>query len=243
MIVYITCPGSRHREVEFTVGQRTIVEDAIKAVGEEWDVDITTINLTYESDVLPGSSLISSLGLPNGAGIFAVLTEKKVFTKDDFRKGKVAKTSALFEANPDKICILDASTMNNYGRLETTFNMLPPSVKNVAFTNCEFVKEIGGFFLCGSAGLTSVDFSALSGVTSIGSYFLSDCCQIATVNLAPLNKVTSIGEGFLSKCTSLTNLDMNPLTRLQRVSTSRFMDSCPAWNPESKKMFLSTINQ
>ena len=242
MIVHISCPGTRYAEVQFNVGPRTLVEDAMKAVAEEWDCDITTVNLTYLSDLLPTGSLLASHGLPRNAGIIAVVSEKVVFTKEDFSKGRIARTSALFEANPDKVCILDASTMNNYGRLETSFNMLPPSVKTVAFTNCEFVREIGGFFLCGSVGLTFLDLSALSAVTSIGGYFLSDCAQLRSVDLSPLCNVIAIGAGFFAKCTLLEELDMNPLIRLKRVDSSRFLESCSAWSSESRKQFLDAIN-
>eukprot|EP01060_Flectonema_neradi_P034741 TRINITY_DN61_c0_g1_i2.p1 TRINITY_DN61_c0_g1~~TRINITY_DN61_c0_g1_i2.p1 ORF type:complete len:335 (+),score=41.94 TRINITY_DN61_c0_g1_i2:71-1006(+) len=174
---------------------------------------------------------------PKTASQISVTVTEAMLRNEETRKA----ISSKFSNNPNLECIIDVSGKDV---LEIETEILPSTIRRLAFVNCGSCTAISHHFLNHCDFLVSVSFHGLGNVTEIGAFFLRDCTSLCSANLSTFEKVSVIEEGFFFGCTSLRCIE--GMTSLQSVSQigARFLCDCESLESVNLSAFrhVTTIN-
>ena len=245
--VNVVFPDTAFQNLITDVNTNTLVDDLIQTSANEWNVDVGKIDLSYEGNILPLGSRVSSHGVKCNDELIAVAKDKIVFSKNDLER-EHSMLWTFFHTHPERYCHLDSTTFTRLSSLEVDSTSLPTTVACVAFVYgdkveeissevllmCKLemvtfsgfnnVKRIGNGFCIYSNYLTHVNLSAFTNVEKIGNSFLASCRCLNALDFSGLGKLESIGCDFLSGCTGLKEIDLSPLVSLKSIADGFLFD-------------------
>ena len=227
--ILVSFPDLCLPNIDIDVTANTTGGEVIEVAANEWNVDPTSFNITTGGGTICSKvTAVVQYMLEPGAELIAIRKESitlQDLTDIDYNN----KIDKRFEANPQAICILDASTMLDetgcFQTMEAMRLLIPTSVRRIAFTNCKGITEIGDSFLADCSCVTHIDLSAFTEITSVGRSFLKYCESLREIDLSPLCNVTEISDCFLFGCGMLTELNLSPLSKVETVESS-FLREC-----------------
>ena len=228
MQVLVSYPDLELPNVSLTVEDKTTVQDVLREVSKEWNIDEEEIELSLAGELLPNSDRLVSLGITSETEFIVFRAGYRLFGLSHFIcDEKREKMLKHYEFIKREYLFVDTSTLCRDGYLYFNSCLLPQEIKAISFRNCtpNCVTTIDDDFLRDCSELTNVDLSELTGVGTIGDGFLAKCKLIKKLELSSFSDITTVGNGFLFNNSSITSLDLSAFSSLSKIGDS-FLINC-----------------